>query len=154
MSETIADKLKAIGVELPAARPPAGNYAPTARCGDLLFVAGQIGTQRVGPAGPLAAGSSLDEARDAAAEAAVSVLGHISASVGGRVDAVRRIVKLSVFVAASSDFTDHPEVANAASDLMIAVFGDRGRHARTAVGAASLPRGAMVEIDAVIELAS
>jgi enamine deaminase RidA (YjgF/YER057c/UK114 family) len=150
--ETIAAKLKSIGLELPETAAPAGSYVPTGRSGKLLFIAGQIGAQGSKLGARLGAELDLEQGRAAATAAGLAVLSQIAAATGGRLSTVRQILRLGVFVAASADFTQHPEVANAASELMVSVFGEAGRHTRAAVGVASLPRGAAVEIEAVVEL--
>ena len=153
MVETIAEKLKHIGLDLPEVATPAGSYVPIVRSGNRLFIAGQIGPQGKMASARLGAELGLEQGRAAATAAGLAVLAQIAAGTDGRISSVRRILRLGVFIAASADFTQHPEVANAASELMIAVFGEAGRHARAAVGVASLPRGAAVEIEAVVELA-
>jgi len=151
---TIAQKVAEISRELPEPARPAGNYVPAARVGNLLFIAGQIGkAEGAAPSARAGAELSLDQARKAAEEAGLSVLAQIAAATSGKVSAVRRIVRLGVFVASTPDFGQRAEVANGASDLMAAVFGDKGRYARAAVGVAALPRGAAVEVEAIVELA-
>jgi enamine deaminase RidA (YjgF/YER057c/UK114 family) len=154
MTITIAQKVAEIGRDLPEPAGPAGNYVPAARVGNLLFIAGQIG-QAEGATLSARAGAelTLDQARNAAEAAGLSVLAQIAAATSGKVSAVRRIARLGVFVASTPNFGQHPEVADGASDLMAAVFGDPGRHARTAVGVVALPRGAAVEVEAIVELA-
>jgi enamine deaminase RidA (YjgF/YER057c/UK114 family) len=154
MTITIAQKVAEIGRKLPAPARPVGTYVPAARVGNLLFIAGQIGMAKgAAPSARAGAELTLDEARQAAETAALSLLAQIAAATSGKVSAVRRIARLGVFVASTPDFGDQPEVANGASELMAAVFGDAGRHARAAVGVAALPRGAAVEVEAIVELA-
>jgi enamine deaminase RidA (YjgF/YER057c/UK114 family) len=154
MTITIAQKLAETGRVLPEPARPAGNYVPATRVGNLLFIAGQIAkVEGAAPSARAGAELTLDQARKAAEAAGLGVLAQIAAATGGKVAAVRRIARLGVFVASTPDFAQQPEVANGASDLMAAVFGDQGRHARTAVGAAALPRGAAVEVEAIVELA-
>jgi len=150
MSYLISEKLAAFGHKLPQLTAPAGTYVPTVRVQNLLFVAGQIGPQG---GGRLGVDIDVAQGRAAAEAACLNVLAHIAAAAGDRIAAVRRIARLGVFVAATPDFTQHPQVANGASDLLVAVFGEAGKHARAAVGVASLPRGAAVEVDAIVELA-
>jgi enamine deaminase RidA (YjgF/YER057c/UK114 family) len=146
-------KLEALGLTLPGAAAPAANYVPFVMVGKLLFVAGQLpladGKQMY--PGTVGAGVSTEQAREAAQQSGLNILAQIKAATGS-LDSVKRIVRLGAFVACTADFTEQPEVANGASDLMVAVFGDAGRHARTAVGTNVLPRGACVEIDAIVEL--
>lgn len=152
--QTPAEALAALGITLPVPTAPVANYVPFVMAGGLLHVSGQIpfGADGVMMTGCL--GETLDIAggKAAAERCAVGVLAQVQAALGdlGR---VRRIVKLGVFVASTAEFTQHPEVANGGSDLMVAVFGEAGRHARSAVGVASLPRGVAVEIDAIIAFA-
>jgi enamine deaminase RidA (YjgF/YER057c/UK114 family) len=154
MTNSIADKLATLGHQLPQPSAPAANYVSVVRTGNLLFVAGQvsIGESKEVMQGRLGADLDVERGQLAAQRAAIGVLAHIAAATNGQLSAVRRIVRLGVFVAATPDFTKHPEVANGASDLIAAVFGERGKHARATVGVASLPRGAAVEVDAIVEL--
>lgn len=155
MPITIAERLQELGLTLPQASPPAANYISTMRSGDLLFVSGQIsmaGDTSVFRS-QVGAQLSVEDGRRAAEVAALNVLAQIAAATDGTLSAVRRVVRLGVFVAAKPDFTQHSPVANGASDLLVAVFGDAGRHARTAVGVASLPAGVAVEVDAIVALA-
>jgi enamine deaminase RidA (YjgF/YER057c/UK114 family) len=120
-------------VDLPKAPAPAGSYVPNGRYGKAPFIAGQIGVQQGTGSARLGAELGVEEGRAEATAAGLAVLAQIAAGTDGRVSTVRRIVRLGVFIAASTDFMQHPEVANAASELMVAVFGEAGRHARTAV---------------------
>lgn len=154
MSATIAEKLARLGHDLPVASVPVANYVSVVRVGTLLSISGQI--SRIDDANAVlgVAGASIspEEGRRAAEIAALNVLSQIASATDGTIASVRRIVRLGVFVAATPDFTQHPQVANGASDLMVAVFGDAGRHSRAAVGVSSLPRGVAVEVDALVEL--
>ena len=154
MSATIAEKLATLGHELPVASVPVANYVSVVRAGNLLSISGQISRtdDKNTVLGVVGTSVSLDEGRRAAEMAAINVLSQIAAATDGTIASVRRIVRLGVFVAATPDFTQHPHVANGASDLMVAVFGDAGRHSRAAVGVSSLPRGVAVEVDALVEL--
>jgi enamine deaminase RidA (YjgF/YER057c/UK114 family) len=147
------EKVAQLGLTLPAAAAPAANYVPFVQAGSMLFIAGQLplldGKQI--HAGIVGATISVDQAHAAARQSGLNILAQIRAAAGS-LDRVKRIVRLGAFVACTPDFTQQPEVANGASDLMVAVFGDAGRHARTAVGTNVLPRGASVEIDAIVEL--
>ncbi len=150
---SVEDKLKSLGLALPVAAAPAANYVPVVEAGKLLFIAGQLplanGVQM--HPGTVGAGVSMEEATAAARQCGLNILAQVKAAAGS-LDRVRRIVRLGAFVACAPQFTQQPEVANGASDLMVAVFGDKGKHARTAVGTNVLPRGASVEIDAIVEL--
>lgn len=155
MPITIAERLLSLGHALANASAPVANYVSAVRVGSLLYVSGQISQQDDEPAfiGRLGAEISIEEGRQAAESAALGIIAQVAAATDGTLSAVARVVRLGVFVASSPDFTQHPQVANGASDLMVAVFGDGGRHVRTTVGVASLPQGVAVEIDAIIELA-
>jgi enamine deaminase RidA (YjgF/YER057c/UK114 family) len=155
MTTSIADRLISLGHTLPQAPAPAGSYAPAVRVGNLLFIAGQINLRELkhAPVGRVGAELDVEQGQQAARTAALGVLAQIAAATNGRISAVHRVVRLGVFVASTAEFTQHPEVANGASDLFVAVFGEAGRHVRAAVGTASLPRGAAVEVEAIVELA-
>ncbi|MEZ0000156.1 RidA family protein [Sinorhizobium fredii] len=153
MPETIASRLSALGHRLPEASAPAANYVSTVRTGNLLVISGQISVRNDAVLmGIVGAGVSVEEGRLAAQCAAVSVLSQIAAATDGALAAVRRIVRLGVFIASAPDFAEQSQVANGASDLIVEVFGEAGRHARAAVGVAALPAGATVEVDALVEL--
>lgn len=148
---TIAARLAELDIVLPHAAAPAANYVPTVLHGGLLHISGQIPFDADGQLirGRIGETMTMKEGEAAAKRCAIGILAQINSALGS-LDRVARIVKLGVFVNASADFTDHPRVANGASDLMVAVFGDAGRHARSAVGVASLPLGVAVEIDAIV----
>jgi len=150
----IEDRLKARGLELPPPPSPMGAYVPAVITGRLVFVSGQL--PRWGDemrfAGKVDAELSLDQARLAARLAALNAVSVLKAAVG-ELDRVRRIVKLRGSVASSPGFVNQPQVVNAASELMVEVFGDAGRHARMAVGVAELPGRAAVGIEIIAELA-
>lgn len=148
----IAKKLADLGLEIPSPAAPVANYVPYVICGKQLFISGQVSN---GPGGvikgKLGADFSVEQGADAARACAINLIAQMKSALGD-LDRVRRIVKLSAFVNCTPDFADQPKVVNGASDLMVAVFGDAGRHARAAVGAPSLPLGAAVEIDAIVEI--
>lgn len=154
MTETAEQRLAALGIELPKAAAPAANYVPFMRTGNFLFTAGQLPLK----AGHLIAtgllGQDLDatKGQEAARQCAINILAQAKAALGDLED-IAKIVKITVFVASTPDFTTQHLVANGASDLLVAVLGDRGKHARSAVGVASLPLNAPVEIEAIIEVA-
>jgi enamine deaminase RidA (YjgF/YER057c/UK114 family) len=155
MSRTISEKLQLLGYTLPAASAPAANYVPVVRAGNLLFISGQVSalndTQAV--FGIVGANLSVEDGRRGAELAALKLLAQIASATDGTILAVRRIVRLGVYIASTPELDQHSQVANGASDLLLAVFGDHaGSHSRTAVGMSSLPRGAAVEIDAIVEL--
>lgn len=150
MTDTIDAKLAELGLTLPQAAAPVAAYVPVVEAGGLLHVSGQL-PFRDGElmTGRLGADRDLAFGQEAAQRCALMLLAQVKTAVG-TLDRVERIVKLGVFVNSTSDFTDQPKVANGASELMQSVFGDAGRHARSAVGVAVLPLGAAVEVDAVI----
>jgi enamine deaminase RidA (YjgF/YER057c/UK114 family) len=153
MTSRIEARLKDFGISLPSPPAPVASYVPTAHSGHLLFVSGQItstaeGLKYVGAVGKEL---SVEDGKAAARLCAINVVAQVKAACGD-LDRVRRCVKLTVFVNAAPDFTQHPEVANGASDLLVEVFGDAGKHARAALGAGSLPRGVACEVEAIFEI--
>ena len=154
MAGAIEARLKQLGIELPADIPPAANYVPWVRSGNLLFIAGQVPT-RDGKdlhTGKLGGNLSIEQGQEAARLCAVNILSHVRNALDGDLDRVVQCVRLTCYVNSSADFGQQPQVANGASDLMVAVFGDAGRHARAAVGNAALPRNVAVEVDAIFEV--
>jgi len=151
----IEARLAELGITLPTPAKPAANYVPFVVSGKQVFVAGQIPVAggELQHKGRLGADVSLEQGQAAARLCGLNIIAQLKEAAGGDLDRVVRIVKLGAFVACTPEFTDHPKIANGASDLMAEVFGDAGRHARFAVGAPSLPLGVSVEIDAVAELA-
>lgn len=153
MTGAIEKKLTDLGIRLPAAPAPVANYVPTVIIGDLLFVSGQISRGGDGKTmtGKLGAGVDIAQGREAARICALNILAQAQAALG-TLDRIDRIVKLTGFVNAAPAFTDHPQVVNGASDLLVEILGDRGRHTRSAVGVAGLPLDAAVEIEAIIAI--
>lgn len=153
MTDTPEQKLAALGITLPNAAAPAANYVPFVISGWQLHISGQIPFDAAGALIKGRLGDDADVAAGVAAaeRCAIGLIAQMKAALGD-LTMVRRIVKLNVFVQSAPGFTDQPEVANGASNLMVAVFGDAGRHARAAVGVAALPRGVAVEIDAIVEI--
>lgn len=153
MAETIEKRLSDLGIVIPAAAAPAANYVPYARTGNLLFTAGQLPLKdgKLQAAGLL--GRDLDTAagQEAAKYCGINVLAQAKAALGD-LEKVRRLVKITVFVASTPDFTEQHLVANGASDLLAAALGEKGKHARAAVGTASLPLNAAVEVEAIFEV--
>lgn len=143
----IEERLAELGIELPAAPRPVASYLPVKVVGGLAFVAGQIPMSEgiVSPTGAVGKDLTTDEANAAARRCAIQALAALKEALGS-LDRVGGIAKVDVFVASAPDFTDQPKVANGASDLLVEVFGDEGRHARAAVGVPELPLGAAVEI--------
>jgi enamine deaminase RidA (YjgF/YER057c/UK114 family) len=153
MSGKIDEKLKSLGVTLPEVVPPVANYVPFTISGNTLYISGQL--PGAGPAlvkGTLGKDMSTEQGRDAAKLCAISILAQAKAALKGDLDRVARCLRLGGFVASTPDFTDHPKVVNGASDLIVEVFGDAGKHARAAVGVSALPLGAAVEVDAIFEI--
>lgn len=149
----IDKRLKELKITLPAPIAPVATYTPYVLSGGLVFISGQISlADGVLIKGRLGADLDIDSGVVAARACGLNLIAQLSSAVGGDLDRVRRIVRLGAFVNCTPDFIDHPKVANGCSDLMVAVFGDSGRHARAAVGAPSLPLGAAVEIDAIAEI--
>jgi enamine deaminase RidA (YjgF/YER057c/UK114 family) len=146
-------KLKALGITLPEVTPPAAVFVPFVRTGSLLFVSGHIAKREGKPwSGQLGAQISLEEGKQAARAAAIDLIATLRVAVG-ELSKVKRIVKLLVMVSSASGFTEQHLVANGASELFMEIFGDGGKHARSAVGMAQLPLGACVEIELVAEIA-
>ena len=154
MAGQITMRLAELGIELPEPSAPAANYVPYVLSGNLIFVSGQVtvwnGELRF--IGKVGADLSLEDGIEAARLCALNLIAQARDAAGGDLDRIKRVVKLGGFVNAGPDFTDHPKVINGASDLMVEVFGEAGKHARFAVGAGSLPLGVAVEIDGVFEL--
>ena len=149
----IDNRLRELDISLPAPPAPVASYVPFMRTGNLVVISGQVA---LGPDGPVTGrlGDTLtvEEGQAAARLCGLNILAQLKAACDGDLDRVRRCVRLGGFVACAPDFTDHPKVINGASDLMVEVFGEAGRHARAAVGAPSLPLGVAVEIDAIFEI--
>jgi enamine deaminase RidA (YjgF/YER057c/UK114 family) len=155
MTGRIESRLKELGIALPTPPAPVASYVPTATCGHLVFVSGQItstaeGLKYVGVVGK---DLTVEDGKAAARLCAINLVAQAKTACGGDLDRVERCVKLTVFVNATPDFTQHPEVANGASDLLVEVFGEAGKHARAALGAGSLPRGVACEVEAIFEIA-
>lgn len=147
----IEEKLESIGIKLPNPPTPAGSYVPVIRTGNLLFISGQIPMEdgKVIFTGKVS-DNNLETAQKSARMCAINILAQIKRELGN-LDKITRIVKLSGFVNSMSDFTQHPKVINPASDLLFEIFGEKGKHARVAVGVACLPLDSMTEIDAIVE---
>ena len=148
-------RLEELGITLPEMRPPVANYVPAVRTGNLLFLSGSIPAAKPDGTevrGKLGAGLSVEEGYEAARLVGINLLAVLKTTLGD-LDKVNRIVKLLSMVNAAPDFTDTPAVANGCSDLLVEVFGDKGKHARSAVGMAALPLNVPVEIEMVVEVA-
>ncbi|MFA5952399.1 MAG: RidA family protein [Hyphomicrobium sp.] len=154
MSDKVEARLAELGLALPPAPSPVANYVPYLISGSLLFVSGQVSKAADGTVitGTLGQDATIEQGQEAARLCALNILAQAKAALG-TLDRIGRIVKLTGFVSSTAAFGDQPKVVNGASDLMVAVLGDKGRHTRAAVGVASLPMGSAVEIDAIIEIA-
>ncbi len=155
MSNEITARLDALGVTLPSPAAPAANYVPYLITGNQLIISGQLpfgkdGLEYVGKVGN---DISLEQAQQSAQLCAINILAQAKVALGGDLGRVTRLVRLGGFVNAVDTYTDHPAVINGASNFMVEVLGDVGKHARAAVGVASLPFGVSVEIDAIFEIA-
>jgi enamine deaminase RidA (YjgF/YER057c/UK114 family) len=154
MAGRIEQRLAQLKIELPKAAAPVANYVPVVTAGNLAFVAGQV-TVWNGEfkyVGRLGQEYTVEQGQAAARMCGLNILAQLEAAIGD-LDRVRRCVRLGVFVNSADAFTDQPKVANGVSDLMVEVFGDAGKHARTAVGVNMLPLNLAVEVDAVFEIA-
>jgi enamine deaminase RidA (YjgF/YER057c/UK114 family) len=153
MGETIEKRLSDLGIVLPAAAAPAANYVPFVRSGNLLFPSGQLPIKdgKLAVTGLL--GRDVDTAggQEAARLCAINVLAQAKAALGD-LEKIRRLVKINIYVASTPDFTEQHLVGNGASDLFANVLGERGKHARVAVGMAALPLNAAVEVEAILEV--
>ena len=151
----IEDKLRELSIELPTPPSPAGSYIPVVTTGNLAFVSGQIPMRegKVVFEGKVPEQQSLESARDAAKICIINGLAQLKSNLGS-LDRITKFVRISGFVNSSPEFTEQPKVINAASDLLVEVFGDMAKHSRIAVGVASLPLNSTVEIDMVVEIST
>ena len=151
----IEKRLKDLGINIPNAPKPAGSYVPIVLTGKLAFVSGQIPIKdgQVVYQGKVGDTQSIDDAQEAAKLCVINGLAQIEAYCG-TLDNLEKIIKISGFVNSTKDFTEHPKVINAASDLLMKIFDEKGRHSRIAIGVSSLPLNATVEIDMVVEIAN
>jgi enamine deaminase RidA (YjgF/YER057c/UK114 family) len=154
MSGRIEARLKELNIELPRAAAPAANYVPYTTSGKLLFVAGQVPfwNGELRHVGTVGGDMSVEDGAAAARVCALNLIAQAKAACGGNLDKVGRVLKLVGFVQCTTGFKDQPKVINGASDLMVQVFGELGRHARVAVGTNALPLGVAVEIEGTFEL--
>jgi enamine deaminase RidA (YjgF/YER057c/UK114 family) len=155
MPGKIDARLAELGIALPEPAAPAGAYVPYVVTGSLVFVAGQITLENgeIKYKGRLGESMNVDDGYAAARLCGLNLLAQVRGACAGDLDRVKRVVRLGGFVNSAADFTDQPKVINGASDLMVEVFGDAGRHARAAVGAPSLPLGVSVEVEGIFEIA-
>ncbi len=154
MAGNIDAKLKELGIELPSPPAPVASYVPNVRTGNLVFISGQVpmGPKGLEYVGVVGKDYTTAEAAQAARLCAINLLAQVKAAVGGDLDKVKRCVKVIGFVNAVPGYSEHPEVINGASNLFVEVMGEAGRHARSAVGAGSLPRNVAVEVEATFEV--
>jgi enamine deaminase RidA (YjgF/YER057c/UK114 family) len=154
MAGTVEKKLSELGIMLTAPPAPAANYVPFVRTGNLLMVSGQIcldGAGKLVATGKLGGGVTIEDGQKAARACAINILAQLKAALGD-LDKVVRVVRLGGFVNSTPNFLEGPRVMNGASDLMIEVFGEKGRHSRTTVGVAVLPRDAAMEVEGIFEV--
>ena len=155
MAGTVEKKLESLGITLPSPANPIANYVPFVRSGNLLIVSGQLcfgSDGKLAAKGQLGAGVSVEDGQKAGRACAVNLLAQIKGALGD-LDKVTRVVRLGGFINSAPGFTDGPKVMNGASDLMVEVFGDKGRHARTTVGVSALPADAAIEVEGIFEVA-
>ena len=150
----VNDRLESLGIRLPEAPKPVAAYVPSVQTGDLVYVSGQVPFSEGAllATGTVPSQVSPEQAIAAARQCGINALAVLDAHLEGNLDRVRRIVRLGVFIASDVGFTGQPQIANGASELMLEVFGDAGRHARAAVGSVALPLGASVEVELVAEV--
>ncbi|HZQ13815.1 MAG TPA: RidA family protein [Pseudolabrys sp.] len=154
MTGTVEARLASLGITLPKPASPIANYVPVVRSGNLVVVSGQV---CFGPDGKLVAkgqlggGVSIEDGQKAARACAINLLAQLKAALG-ELDQIRRVLRLGGFINSAPGFTDGPKVMNGASDLMVEVFGDKGRHARTTVGVSALPADAAIEVDGLFDV--
>jgi enamine deaminase RidA (YjgF/YER057c/UK114 family) len=151
---SIDARLKELGIELPQPAKPVANYVPWVKTGNLVFTAGQVPLKdgKIEYQGKVGRDFTVEEGQAAARQCAINILAQVKDACGGNLDKVRRCVKVVGFVNGVPDFVDHPKVINGASDLLVSVLGERGKHARSAVGSGSLPVNVAVEVEAVFEV--
>ena len=153
MPNGIEQKLNELGIVLPNAAAPAANYVPYVRSGNMLFVSGQISQSADGlVCGKLGSNFGLDDGYNAARLCGLALIAQVKSACEGDWGRFNRVVRLGGFVNCTDAFTEHPKIINGASDLMVEVFGEKGAHARAAVGSSSLPLGVAVEVDGIFEL--
>ncbi|MGA2895147.1 MAG: RidA family protein [Xanthobacteraceae bacterium] len=155
MAGAVDKKLQELGITLAEPKPPIANYVPFVKSGNLLTVSGQIcidGDGKLVAKGQLGGGVSIEDGQKAARACAINLLAQVKAALGGDLDKVLRVVRLGGFINSVAGYPDGPKVMNGASDVMVAVFGDKGKHARSTVGVAALPADAAVEVEGLFEV--
>jgi enamine deaminase RidA (YjgF/YER057c/UK114 family) len=151
---TLSAKLTEMGIVLPKVSLPAANYVPCTISGTTLYVSGQLPMLEGKPQfiGKVGRDFSIEQGQECAKLCTLNILAHVQMMLGGDLSRIAKLIRMGIFVNAPDDFTDHPKVANGASDLMVNLMGDAGKHARFAVGVSGLPFGVAVEVDATFEL--
>ena len=153
MTEDINSRILELGIKIPNPRTPSANYIPFVKTDKLIFISGQVSMAMDGLiAGKLGLNIDVETGKKAARACGLNLLGQLKTACDGNLNKVQRVVKLGGFVNSTPDFIDAPSIIIGASDLMVDIFGEKGRHARFAIGSASLPQGAAVEIDGVFEV--
>jgi len=152
---SIDAKISSLGLSLPVVSMPAANYVPYVISHNLVYFSGTLPMKDGKPQflGKLGKEISIEQGQDCAKLCVLNILSHLKNALGGDLSKVKRLIRLGVFVSSAEGFTDQPKVANGASDLMVALFGEQGKHARFAVGVSELPFGVAVEVDATFEIA-
>jgi len=148
-------KITEMGITLPPSVMPAANYVPYTISGNLVYISGTLPMKDGKPQdiGQVGAEFTVEQAQATAKLCTINILGHLKAACGGDLDRVKKCVRMGIFVNSAAGFTDQPKVANGASDFIVGVFGEAGKHARFAVGVSQLPFGVAVEVDATFEIA-
>ena len=154
MNDSISGRLEELGIVMPTAPSPAANYVPYVTTGNLVYISGQLPIKdgAVHYTGCAGENATPEDGYAAARLCAINVVAQLAAAVGDRFPRIKQCVNITVFVNAIAAFTEQPKIANGASDLLVEIFGDAGRHSRAAVGVGSLPRGALTEVQAVFEV--
>lgn len=150
----IEARLAELGLTLPEASAPIANYVPFTVSGKTVYISGQVPRKdgKIFPVGRVGEEVSVEEAKAAAKNCMLSIIAHAKTAAGGNLDNIARVLRVTGYVHSASSFGDQPSVINGASDCAVEVFGEAGRHARSAVGVSSLPAGASVEVEAILEL--
>ena len=154
MTNIIEERMKSLGINLPEVNPPAANYLPFIKTGNLIFIAGQTCKfngvlQYVGKVGKE---YNVEEGQQAARLCALNIVLQIKNACDGSLEKVKQCIRLNIFINATDDFTEHAKIADGASNLIVDIFGEQGKHVRTSLGAKSLPSQTTVEIDAIFEV--
>jgi len=154
MHGNIDKKLESMNIVLPQSVMPAANYVPYVVSGNQVFVSGTLPMKDGKPQdlGKLGKEFTIEQGQQTAKLCGINILSHLRAACGGNLDRVKRVIRLGVFVNSAAGFTDQPKVANGISDMMVEIFGDKGKHARFAVGVSELPFGVSVEVDGTFEI--